>query len=236
MPFDYTVQMPRLTELIEGAAAPGGAFLLHHCVAAGHRTHFFVPGGTALRRRGQTIFKCIEDNALLPARGKPGKPQWQAFCEGRPLSLSGILKIDAALVAFANHHDEAVRAQTLVDGQPFTMQANAIVPSVYWVDPEDFLNYRTTVCRVSREKLSVEIFGHGQHNTLTLIERGENGQQARVTRATLDRMKDVMGDGIGAFFAPDHTKGIRRGENTFALEAGRGNLLAYVRQPEAAIA
>jgi hypothetical protein len=100
----------------------------------------------------------------------------------------------------------------------------------------DFLNYRTTICRVAREKLSVEIFGHGQHNTLTLIERGENGQQARVTRATVDRMMDVMGNGIEALFSPDHTKGIRRGENTFALEAGRGNLLAYTRRQQIGIA
>lgn len=230
MPFDYALREPRLTTLLRGAQLRGQSEVsdafLDSCINAGHRQHFFVPAGQALRRRGQTIFNQVETCApgLVSQSAKPGKQHWQAFCEGRPLSLSAILKIDDVLQAIAAHPDPAVREHTMTGGAPLRLTAGSVVASIYYIDPERFAEARERHGS-ARDKLSWEIFKI--RDTLTLIERGENGKHVRLTDATVDKICAAMGEEIRTHFTHRHDVGPRNGENTFALGQSRGNICSY---------
>lgn len=229
MPFDFAAREERLISLL-GDAQPRGQsresdFFLDSCIGAGHRKHFFVPMGKGLHRRGQTIFEKIESTpGLVSQSAKPGKPHWQAFCEGRPLSLRAILCIDDALQAIANHTDASVRLTTAMAGSPLTLTKGSVIASIYYVKPDEFANARERH-GIAREKLSMQIFK--LRDTLTLIERGENDKHVRLTRATIDQICDFMGDDVRSYFTHRVDAGPRNGENTFALELTRGNMCFY---------
>ncbi len=228
MSYDYSAKQSRILELIQNQTKGDG--LLAACTAAGHRKHFFAEVGTELRRRGQTLFNAVDAFKLAGDRAKPGKPQWQAFCEGRPLSLVGILKIDDVLRAIAEHKKAEVRELTSVRGVPFELPGSSVIPSVYYALPEDFRDYRADRLGGGRESLSATIFGPGRKHTLKILEAGTEEGHARVTGATVDRLADVVGEGVFDLFTHDAARGPRNGENTFALLPSNGNFLSYTRQ------
>ncbi len=233
---DYQARLDRIRELLcpGGAAGNGDAeAFVRACLDSGHRKHFFAihTGGAVLRRRGKTIFDTIEAHKVVGDRAKPGKDQWQAFCESRdPLSLSAILKIDDALQAIADNDTEEVREVTIVLDEPYTLEAHCIVPSIYYARPADVLEYRVEKVTASdlprqRDKLSQLIFGYQHPRTLEVLEKGDNNRHGRVTWPTVKKLASILGDEIEELFTYDPAAGPKNGEQTFALHPRSGNAM-----------
>jgi hypothetical protein len=236
--FAFAPDPKRVVELIRDGqpegASPDNDDYLANCDGASHRRLFFADIGAVLNRRGQPLWNGISDCPTIPRNELPGKAQLQAFCENRPVSLLGIVKIDAGLTQLGSSNPPAVAVT--VGNAAYRLPADSVVPSIYYAIPSQLKDYRRSLpygqSNGDREKLSVKIFGHSRWDILRLMEDADASAHPRITRATLDRMADVMGDEVYRLFTTDHDAGPKNGDLTYALLVSQGNKTRYTRVSE----